>query len=333
MKLLIITQVVDKEHPILGFFHRWIEEFSKHVEVLHVICLEEGVHNLPKNVRVHSLGKEKGRGRLGYILEFYRLIISLRFEYDRIFVHMNQIYVLLGAPVWKLLKKKMTLWYMHGSRPWSLTLAEKLVAAIYTGSAESFPIASKKVVVTGHGIDTERFTASAAQKTRDLITVGRITAVKNLQGLCAALTVLRNTHPVTLTIVGEARTDSERAYEAALKAQLDRDGLTEIVTFLGKVGQTELPSVLASAKVFVTMAQNGSLDKAMLEAMACGLPVIAMAPGAASLPLGTANTATPEAFTHELKKVLESGVTFVPEYVAYVRGQHSLTTLIPKLLV
>lgn len=58
MRLLIVTQKVDKNDPILGFFHRWIEEFSKHCEKLTVICLQAGEFKLPANVTVLSLGKE-----------------------------------------------------------------------------------------------------------------------------------------------------------------------------------------------------------------------------------------------------------------------------------
>ena len=58
MRLLIVTQVVDQNDSVLGFFHRWIEEFAKNCEKVHVICLKESVHNLPENVAVHSLGKE-----------------------------------------------------------------------------------------------------------------------------------------------------------------------------------------------------------------------------------------------------------------------------------
>lgn len=61
MKLLIITQTVNTEDPVLGFFVRWIEEFAKHAETVEVICLKEGSHAfLPSNVRVYSLGKKRG---------------------------------------------------------------------------------------------------------------------------------------------------------------------------------------------------------------------------------------------------------------------------------
>jgi hypothetical protein len=67
MKLLIITQKVDINDPILGFFHRWIEEFAKHCEKITVICLYKGTYNLPNNVKVLSLGKEEGVIYIGFI--------------------------------------------------------------------------------------------------------------------------------------------------------------------------------------------------------------------------------------------------------------------------
>src|SRR3989338_7648361 len=59
MKLLIITQKVNQEDSVLGFFHSWIREFASRFEEVTVICLEKGVYNLPENVEVFSLGKEE----------------------------------------------------------------------------------------------------------------------------------------------------------------------------------------------------------------------------------------------------------------------------------
>ena len=73
MKLLILTQVVDKDDLYLGFFHRWIEMLAPHHEHIHVICLKGGVYTLPENVSVHSLGKEKGYSQFRYIKNFFSL--------------------------------------------------------------------------------------------------------------------------------------------------------------------------------------------------------------------------------------------------------------------
>ena len=72
MKLLILTQKVDKNDDVLGFFHGWILEFAKNYEKVTVICLYEGKHDLPENVKVLSLGKERGVSKLKYILNFYK---------------------------------------------------------------------------------------------------------------------------------------------------------------------------------------------------------------------------------------------------------------------
>ncbi|MDD5074974.1 MAG: hypothetical protein PHO54_03790 [Candidatus Peribacteraceae bacterium] len=109
MKLLIVTQKADRTDPILGFFHRWLEEFSPRVETLTVIAQSAGDFALPSNTRVLSLGKEKGRSRVAQILTFWKLIWSGRDSYDRVLVHMTPVWVVLGAPVWAVLRKRVFL--------------------------------------------------------------------------------------------------------------------------------------------------------------------------------------------------------------------------------
>ena len=74
MKLLVITQTVDKKDKTLGFFHGWISELAKKSEKVNVICLYEGEHNLPKNVFVYSLGKESGASKIKYLTRFFGLV-------------------------------------------------------------------------------------------------------------------------------------------------------------------------------------------------------------------------------------------------------------------
>jgi len=95
MKLLILTQKMDRDDPVLGFFHRWCGKIATRVSRLHIICLQQGCVELPAQVTVRSLGKERRTSRRAYLFSFYRLIWSLRAEYDVVFVHMNPIYILL----------------------------------------------------------------------------------------------------------------------------------------------------------------------------------------------------------------------------------------------
>ncbi len=331
MKLLIITQVVDREHSNLGSFHRWIEQFARECERIHVICLQEGVHDLPQNVTVHSLGKNVGKGKLSYLFSFLGLIWKLRKEYDRVFVHMNQMYVILGGPIWKLLGKKIGLWYTHGSVSASLKFAAVLADEIYTASPDSFNIKTKKLTVTGHGIDTERFTIESQEKDLDLVTVGRITPSKNIDALIDVMSMIPS--HVSLSIVGTALHPSDKAHEEQLKNKVAKLQLTERIKFIGKVEQSELPRLLNRAKIFVTTAINGSLDKAMLEAMACGVPIVSMASGSQSLPLGSAQVTDSDTFVQEVVRILESKKFALSEYNEFIKANHSLQSLIPKFLM
>src|SRR3990167_3022075 len=110
-----------------------------------------------------------------------------RKNYDAVFVHMNPEYVVLGGLFWKLWNKKKYLWYVHKAVDWKLRLAEKFVEKIFTASLESCRLKSDKIVITGHGIDVNKFKSQSRYGGTNLksdgefkiITAGRIAAVKN----------------------------------------------------------------------------------------------------------------------------------------------------------
>ncbi|MEK7218164.1 MAG: hypothetical protein AAB728_01725, partial [Patescibacteria group bacterium] len=74
MNLLIITQRVDRQDPILGFFHRWIEEFALHCKQITVIGQATGDYHFPPNVRILSLRKERGASKMSQIIRFLSLL-------------------------------------------------------------------------------------------------------------------------------------------------------------------------------------------------------------------------------------------------------------------
>ena len=149
MKLLITTQAVDLDDPVLGFFHRWLVEFSKHCESIHVICLKEGRHELPANVFVHSLGKESGASRLRYVARFYRYIWKYKNEYDTVFVHMNPEYIVLGGLLWRIGGKRIGLWYVHKSVSVRLR-----IAAVFTNTGDrEKPFATEPTAVFDLGLE------------------------------------------------------------------------------------------------------------------------------------------------------------------------------------
>lgn len=278
MKLLICTQVVDRDDPVLGFCHRWIEEFARHTERVTVVCLREGAHALPDNVTVLSLGKEEGVGRLGYVLRFFRYAWQQRREYDAVFVHMNTEYVVLGGLLWRLLRKRIVLWYAHGHVPFLLRVATALAHTVTTSTESGFRLLTEKKLVVGQGIDTERF-ASCAEPYTDgplrLIAVGRLSPIKHYETLIRAVAALVGRGvDVSVGIIGGVGAPGQEAYLAQLETLVVDLRLRGRVVFLGAISNREIAVHLCRAHLFVNPSQTGSLDKAGLEAMASGLPVL-----------------------------------------------------------
>ncbi len=266
MKLLILTQKVNKNDAILGFFHLWIEEFAKHCESVTVICLEKGEYNLPESVKVLSLGKEEGRAKAEYISRFYRYIWAERDNYDQVFVHMNLEYVILGGILWKLLGKKIAMWYVHRSSPLALRLAEKLVDRVFTSAKESFRIKSNKVIYLGHGIDVARFKESFPDWGKiKVLHVGRITRIKNIRIILEAVKNLiqRGTKIDEVKFVGETVTADDTEYKKSL-SKLD---LGEIVKWVGPVNYNLLPQSFGDSTLSINAAPTGGMDKVVLESL------------------------------------------------------------------
>ncbi|MBI5913468.1 glycosyltransferase family 4 protein [Candidatus Azambacteria bacterium] len=277
MRLLIVTQKVDESDAILGFFHGWIAEFAKHCERVTVICLEEGAHHLSENVKVFSLGKEKKHSRLQYLAHFYRYIWQERNNYDVVFVHMNPEYIVLGGLLWKLLHKKITLWYTHKKIDVKLRIAVWLADVIFTASEKSFRLKSKKTKIMGHGIDTESFSPAIVPVGGDkiVLSVGRISPTKRQLDIVRAFESARKKVPAAvLYIVGIPVLKRNEEYLREIKEYLKTHRLEECVKFFGAIPNKKMPPMYQKAAVAVNMSETGSIDKDVLEALSCGIPAL-----------------------------------------------------------
>src|SRR3989344_1839425 len=181
-RLLIVTQAVDTNNKALGFFHRWIESFAKEYQNVIVICLSQGEHTLPSNVEVVSLGKEGGSSKLVQVHTFLHTIWKRRSEYDCVFVHMNPIYLVFGGWVFRILKKRVVLWYTHRHVDLKVRIAVAMADVVATVSEETMGVKTDKKLLTGHGIDTEAFDAEpTTQSPLRIVVVGRIAPVKRIR--------------------------------------------------------------------------------------------------------------------------------------------------------
>ena len=275
MRLLILTQKVDKNDPVLGFFHRWVEEFAKNLDQVIVVCLQMGEYDLPENVKVLSLGKEEGKSKAEYLSDFYRYIWYERKNYDAVFVHMNPEYVVLGGLLWKLSGKKIVLWYIHKQVTLMLRVAEKLADAVLTASKESFCIKSNKVRYVGHGINTDIFKVSDRDQTsHTLLSVGRITSIKNCHVLLDSISLLvEKDSRWRAVFIGDQVTEYDKVYKNKLEDKIKENGMSSNVQFVGPLTPIEVKDRFSKAFASVNMTPTGGMDKVVLESLAAGCPV------------------------------------------------------------
>lgn len=344
MKLLIVTQVVDKGDSVLGFFHKWIEEFAKHAESVEVICLKKGEFSLPRNVKVYSLGKERmEKGKVVYGFRFLRLTWKLRHSYDTVFVHMNPEYVVLGGGLWRMWGKRIALWYMHKSVPLALRLGTIFTHFVFTASPRSMRVQTKKKRVVGHGIDLSGLTVPStlpASPPFELLTVGRLSPVKRTDVLIRACRILVDRNiPIHLSVVGTAAGAYGSGYEAELHRLVEDLELSDHVTFVGAVPHADLSHWFARSHLFLHASDTGSLDKASLEPLAHGVPLITVDKELAAVALsGIVETEpSPSAFAdavmHAIQESLWSQDPVRQELSSFVTREHALKSLIPRLLV
>jgi len=282
MKLLIITQGVDEHDVLLGFFVGWIQRFAERLGAVQVVAQWVGAHGLNETVRVRSLGKERGAGRWYRQLALQRLLARILFQErsaDVILCHMCPEYAVAAYPIARAARVPVFLWYTHGQSSRRLRLAHGMVDGVLTASRESFPFPSAKAVPTGHGIDTARFRPleMPSNPRKILLSIGRLSPVKAQDVAIRALARLvreHGLHDVELRIVGEVPMPSQHWYGEALRRMVATEALEQHVRFVGGIPHAEVLQHIAACDAVVSASRTGSLDKAPLEGMACGRPVL-----------------------------------------------------------
>lgn len=277
MRLLIITQKIDRSDPVLGFFHAWVAELSKHFRSIVVVCLQKGDYDLPGNVAVLSLGKEKWKNTIKYLFLLFYFSIRYFNRYDAVLVHMNQEYILAAGWLWKIFGKKIYMWRNHFAGSLLTDVSSMFCTKVFCTSRYSYTAKYKKTRFMPVGVDTTIFKPDSSVKRvpSSVLSLGRISKSKNIHTLIRAFELLKGKGvKFNADIVGNAPA-GEDAYAVLLHTQAAEAGLSDRVRFLPGVPNGKTPQVYSAHQVFVNLSPNGMYDKTIFEAMACGCFVFA----------------------------------------------------------
>lgn len=127
-----------------------------------------------------------------------------------------------------------------------------------------------RLAIVHCGVASDQYAVQAARRAASrLLYVGRLAAEKGLLILLDSLQQLRNMQvPVQLTLVGDGE---DRNLLQGRVAQL---GLSDVVQFAGFANEAGVREHLRDADVFVLPSFAEGVPVSLMEAMACGVPVV-----------------------------------------------------------
>ena len=167
---------------------------------------------------------------------------------------------------------------------WALSKADRAIAvssALRTEVVDEHGASTRKMCVIPNGVDVTRFAPMPQGEARAklalegevsrLLYVGGIESSKGIDYLLKAAGELRrNTqHSVEVVLIGEGR------YEGQAKELATELGIDDAVAFAGKRPNTEIPLWINACDVLVLPSLSEGFGVVLIEAMACGKPVVA----------------------------------------------------------
>ncbi len=288
MKLVLVTQALDRDHPVLAQTVDLAEALASRLDRLDVCAREARWDALPGNATVRTFD---AGSRAGRVVAFERALAASLPGADGVLVHMVPQFALLAAPLTRVRRVPLALWYTHWHESRALRFATRTVDLALSVDRSSYPIATAKLRPVGHAIDVHTFVAAAPPPPSEslrLLALGRTARWKGLATLLDAVAaVVGRGTPIELELRGPSLTSDEEAHRRELAARIAGDErLRSSVRLLEPLPRAEIPAAIAAVDAVVSPNEprsGSTLDKAVFEAAACARPAISTNPDFAPL--------------------------------------------------
>lgn len=201
--------------------------------------------------------------------------------------------MLLGLVLRGLGLSRLKLVFTSASQRRHSRYTRKLISrmdAVVATSARTAAYLERPATVILHGIDTTSFapqTDRAALRTRlglpDGVLVGcygRIREQKGTDAFVAAMIEVLPARPAVTALVMGRATEGHGGYLAGLKARVAQAGLEGRILFLDEVAVDRMADWYGALDLYVAPQRWEGFGLTPLEAMACGVPVVATTVGA-----------------------------------------------------
>ncbi len=165
-------------------------------------------------------------------------------------------------------QKKISLWLANYIGVYSTSLIDKWKLNRYH---------KKIVIMTEHIVNIKHFCImrSVADRPPTIGFVGRLSSEKGIMTFVrAANLVLKNNRNISFKIIGDGTLKND------VSRYIEKNAIGDSVKLLGWISHESLPSYYNDFKLLVIPSFSEGLPNVMLEAMACGTPILATPVGA-----------------------------------------------------
>ncbi|MCQ8893263.1 MAG: glycosyltransferase family 4 protein [Methanolinea sp.] len=264
------------------------KHLAKRGHEIHVITShDKGLPNFDKEngFYVHRLAWPKIR-IIGVLLFWLKIFLKIRTIKPEIVQAQDLSMGIPSLMIKKVLGMPYIVWgqgsdiYLPGrvikiTRSSILKNADAILALTEDMRKKMKEITSHEIFVVPNGIDPELFCIESQSivkynKSNIILFVGRLYPIKGIHYLLMAFKEIHDIiKDAELVLVGDGQ---ERERLEALSVQI---GIQDYVRFIGKVPHTEVKKYMQQADIFVLPSLSEGLPNVILEAMACGLPIVA----------------------------------------------------------
>lgn len=163
--------------------------------------------------------------------------------------------------------------YQHPANDYYLPVSEKIKEVMMSSKIDP-----ERIITVYSGIDLKRFSKPTAHEylreefhiPKKAIVIGNVAALvdhKDQETLIEAVSKMKTNHDFRVMIVGEGK------LEKKLKSQAESLNLNDKIIFTGY--RKDIPALLSLFDIFTLTSKEEGLGTAVLDAMACGLPIVA----------------------------------------------------------
>lgn len=272
IKLYIFNLSTDDKDPLLAFNQEWVRSFQALCDKVTVISTHVGAHSLPNDIDVVEIGGGSLVKRVSGFLNLLR--VGCRIVGNRknaiVFHHMSPRTALILGPVLRISRIAQGLWYSHSNASIELRIASRFVNVLFSSSAQSLPISSRKARFVGHGINISQYSNSVIGNRKEaVLSLGRVDRIKHNEALIHAM-AKSNRKEKAIDLVGPSK--NSPAYVRELMALGDKNGV--VVNYLGEVEHNLTPGLLNQYSICYTGNPN-TVDKSVIEGALSGCFTIA----------------------------------------------------------